>query len=140
MDTNVVIDFLANRAPFAEDAAKLFDFSAKGLINIYISAVSYNNIYYILNQSLSHAQTIYYLEELAEISLIVDTTNDMIRNSLKSSFTDYEDGIQYYSALSIPNIDFIVTRNTKDFRKSQIAVLSPSEAIHSLITVFNLKP
>lgn len=132
LDTNVVIDFLADRRPFSIDTARLFDFSIDEKTKIYISAVSYNNIYYILRQSLTNNATIKLLEELAEMTEITDVTSDIIRKSLKTDFNDYEDAIQYYCALSIPKIDFIVTRNTKDFKKSAISVLTPAEAIASL--------
>nr|WP_152541971.1 hypothetical protein [Pedobacter sp. V48] len=63
---------------------------------------------------------------------ITDVTAVVIRQSLKTDFKDYEDAIQYHSALSIPDLDFIVTRNTKDFKKSKLAVLTPTEALASL--------
>ncbi|RZJ48281.1 MAG: PIN domain-containing protein [Flavobacterium sp.] len=129
MDTNVVIDFLADRQPFSLDAAKLFNMSIEGRIKIHISAVSYNNIYYVLRQSLTNNATIKLLENLADITDIADVSNQVIRQSLKADFKDYEDAIQYYSALTVPNIDFIVTRNTKDFKKSSLSVLTPTEAI-----------
>jgi predicted nucleic acid-binding protein len=129
MDTNVVIDFLANRAPFSLDAAGLFNLAVNGKIKIHISAVSYNNIYYVLRQSLSNATTIRLLEELSDMSEITDVTNAVIRQSLKTDFKDYEDAIQYYSALSIPGIALIVTRNTRDFKKSKLPILTPAEAI-----------
>ncbi len=132
MDTNVVIDFLANRQPFSLDAARLFNMAVEGRIKIYISAVSYNNIYYVLRQSLTNVATIKLLEGLAELTEIAEVTGKVIRQSLKTDFKDYEDAIQYYSALSIPNIDFIVTRNTKDFKKSSLPILTPTEAIVSL--------
>lgn len=132
MDTNVVIDFLANRQPFSMDAARLFNLAVEAKVTIYISAVSYNNIYYILRQSLTGNATIKLLEGLADITEIADVTNAVIRQALKTDFKDYEDAIQYYSALSISKIDFIVTRNTNDFKKSALPVLSPLEAISSL--------
>jgi predicted nucleic acid-binding protein len=132
MDTNVVIDFLANRKPFAMDAAKLFDLAVRGKVRIFVAAISYNNIYYILKQSLSANATIELLEELADITEITDVTAAIIRQSLKSDFKDYEDAIQYQSALIIPGLDFIVTRNTKDFKKSKLAVLTPTEALASI--------
>jgi predicted nucleic acid-binding protein len=135
MDTNVVIDFLADRRPFSLDAAKLFDLAVDGKAIIYISAVSYNNIYYILRQSLSNNATINLLEQLAEITEIVDLTNAIIRQSLKTNFKDYEDAIQYYCALSLPKIDFIVTRDTKDFKKSTLSVLAPAEAVSSVNSI-----
>ena len=60
---------------------------------------------------------------------ITDVTDHIIRQSLKSDFKDYEDAIQYYCALSIPQVDFIVTRNVKDYRKSTLSVLTPAEAV-----------
>ena len=128
MDTNVVIDFLADRQPFSLDAARLFDLTIDGKVRIYISAVSYNNIYCILRRSLSNNATIKLLEELVEMTEITDVTKGIIQQSLKTDFKDYEDAIQYYCALSIPKIDVIVTRDTKDFKKSALPVLTPAEA------------
>jgi len=132
MDANVVIDFLANLQPFWLHSAWLCNLAVDGKVIIYISAVSYNNIYYILRQSLTRNGAIKLLAELAEISEVVDVTGMVIRQSLKTDFNDYEDAIQYYCALSTPQIDFIVTRNTKDFKKSTLPVLTPVEAIVSL--------
>ena len=132
MDTNVVIDFLADRQPFSLHAAKLFDLTIDGKVIIYISAVSYNNIYYIFRQSLTNNATIKLLEELTEVAEIVNITKAIIKQSLKTDFKNYEDAIQYYCALSIPEIDVIVTRDTKDFKKSTLPVLTPTEALAAL--------
>lgn len=99
MGTNVVIDFLADQKPFSLDAARLFNLSIDGKAKVYISAVSYNNIYYILRQSLTHNATIKLLEQLAELTEITDVTDAIIRQSLKTDFKVYEDAIQYYCAL-----------------------------------------
>ena len=128
LDTNVVIDFLADRKPFSLDAAKLFDLSVSKEASIYISAVSYNNIYYILRQSLSESATMKLLNALAGMSEILDVTKAVIEQALKSEFKDFEDAIQYYCALSLPKMECIVTRNTKDFKKSSLAVMTPGEA------------
>ncbi|WP_373419275.1 hypothetical protein [Pedobacter sp. V48] len=86
----------------------------------------------MLRQSMSGSATLKLLEELADMTEITDVTAVVIRQSLKTDFKDYEDAIQYHSALSIPDLDFIVTRNTKDFKKSKLAVLTPTEALASL--------
>jgi len=135
MDTNVVIDFLANRQPSAMDAARLFDLAVNNEVRIFIAAVSCNNIYYILRQFMPAKATLTLLEELADMTEITDVTATVIRESLKTDFKDYEDAIQYQSALSIPDLDFIVTRNTKDFKKSTLAVLTPTEALASFSIV-----
>ena len=129
LDTNVIIDFLADRQPFSLMAAGIFNASLSGNVKIFISSVSYNNIYYILRGSLSHSQTIKLLEELSEMTEIVDVTKAIIKKSLKSEFKDFEDAIQYNCALTISKIDFIVTRDSKDFKKSILPVMNPQEAM-----------
>lgn len=134
LDTNIVIDFLADRRPFSLMAAKMFNYSLQGKIKLYISAVSFNNIYYILRQSLTSSATINLLDQLSEMTEIVDVTKQTIKKSLQTDFKDFEDAIQYNCALSISKIDFIVTRNTKDFKKSILSVLTPEEALSIIET------
>lgn len=132
LDTNVIIDFLANRQPFSLQAAKLFNYVTLKKIKIYISAVSYNNIYYILRQSLPGKESLELLNQLSEMTEMADVTKNIIEKSLTSNFKDFEDAIQYNCAVSINKIDFIVTRDTKDFKKSSIPVMSPDEALSLL--------
>jgi predicted nucleic acid-binding protein len=129
LDTNVLIDFFADRKPFSIDAARLFDYSLKKKITIYISVVSYNNIYYIIRQSLSHTETIKMLTEISEWTNVIDLTKEIINKSLTSEFKDFEDAIQYHCAKSINKIDLIVTRDTKDFKISSLPILTPKEAV-----------
>jgi len=129
LDTNVLIDFFANRKPFSIEAARLFNYSFIKKIKIYISAVSYNNMYYIIRQSCSHSETIKMLTELNEWTDIVDVTKEVINKSLKSDFKDFEDVIQYNCAKSLNKIDFFVTRNSKDFKTSSLPILTPKEAV-----------
>jgi predicted nucleic acid-binding protein len=129
LDTNVLIDFLAGRKPFAEAAGILFSLSLDKKAKIYCSAISFNNIYYLLRQTLTHSPTIRLLNDLSGMTEIVSVGENIISQSLNSDFKDFEDAIQYYSALSLSVMDGIVTRNTKDFSKSQLPVLSPTEAV-----------
>ena len=129
LDTNVLIDFLADREPFAEAAGILFTLGLEKKAKIYCSAISFNNIYYILRQTLTHAPTIKLLKDLAGMTEIIAAGDKIINHSLNADFKDFEDAIQYYSALSISVMDVLVTRNKKDFPKSQLPVLSPTEAV-----------
>lgn len=130
VDTNVIIDFLADRRPFSFSAARLFSSALAKEIKIYISAVSYNNIYYILNQSLSHSKTVLLLADIAEFTETVDVTKAIIQHAIKSDFKDFEDAIQYYCALSVNKIEVIITRDPKDFKKSTIPVMSAEEVLN----------
>ncbi len=129
LDTNVLIDFLADRKPFAEAAAQLFNSSLKGKLRIFISAVAYNNIYYIMRQQCSHSEAIKMLNALAEMTIMIDVSRAIINDALQSEFKDFEDAIQYYCALSVSKVDMIVTRDGKDFKKSKLPVMNPNEAI-----------
>ena len=129
LDTNVLIDFLSDRKPFSRDAAKLFDYSFKRKVTIYVAGVSYNNIYYILRQSCSHTETIKVLAELQEWTETVDVSKDVIRKALKSDFRDFEDAIQYHCAKALSKIDCIVTRDTKDFKRSSLPAMTPKEVL-----------
>jgi predicted nucleic acid-binding protein len=129
LDTNVLIDFLADRKPFSIEAAKLFNYSLKKKATIYVSAVSYNNIYYILRQSTSHSNTMKILNELQEWTEMIDVSKEVIFKSLKSEFKDFEDSIQYNCAKLVTKIECIVTRDTKDFKLSTIPTMTPKEAL-----------
>lgn len=129
LDTNALIDFLADRKPFSLDAAKLFNYSFKKKVTIYVAAVSYNNIYYILRQSCTYSKTIKILTELQEWTETIDVSKDVISKALKSEFKDFEDAIQYNCAKTVTKIDCIVTRDTKDFKMSLMPTMTPKETL-----------
>lgn len=125
LDSDVVLDFFTDRAPYANAASELFELNEQGSVKLYLSAVSINNIYYIVRRFLGHKKTIEVIETLTEMTEIIGTTKTEIVNALKNDFSDYEDSVQYSSALNIKNLDVIITRNIKDYRNSSIAVMTP---------------
>ena len=129
VDANVVIDFLADRKPFSKACNKLFDLSDKGKVKLFISSLSYNNIYYVVKKATTHKAMITILRELELMTETVDVTKSIIKLSLASDFNDFEDAIQYYAAISHKKINAIVTRDTKRYKNSELAVLTPEEAV-----------
>lgn len=125
VDSDVVIDFFTDREHHANPASELFELSEQGSISLYLSAVSINNIYYIVRKFLGHKQTLEVVETLTEMTEIIGTTKIEIIQALKNDFSYYEDSVQYSSALTIKNLDAIITRNVKDYRNSSIAVMTP---------------
>jgi predicted nucleic acid-binding protein len=132
LDTNVVIDVLADRKPFSNASSKLFDYAEKGKINLYISALSYSNIYYIVRKICSHKEMISMLRDLEALTTTLDVTKQIIAESLNSGLKDFEDSIQYYTALSNKKIESIVTRNPRDFKNNDISVFTPEEALSTI--------
>jgi predicted nucleic acid-binding protein len=129
LDTNVIIDVLANREPFSIFASKLLDYGDKSKINIYISALSYSNIYYILRKTCSHKEMISLLKDVQAISTTIDVIAEIIHESIDSPLKDFEDAIQLNTALSNKKIQAIVTRDPKGFKNSDISILTPEEAV-----------
>ncbi|MBP6397925.1 MAG: PIN domain-containing protein [Saprospiraceae bacterium] len=125
VDSDVVIDFFTARDAHANPASELFELNELGRVKLFLSAVSINNIYYIVRKFLGHKKTIEVIEMLTEMTEIIGTTKAEIVQALKNNFSDYEDSIQYSSALTIKDIDAIITRNIKDYRNSSIAVMTP---------------
>jgi len=132
VDSDVIIDFFTDREPFANPASKIFELNELGIIQIYISAVSLNNIYYIVRNFLGHKDTIKIVEELVEITEIIGTTKKEIVQALKNDFKDYEDSVQYSSALNIKGLEAIVTRNTKDYIKAKLPIFTSESYIKTM--------
>lgn len=129
VDTNILIDLLADRTPFSEDAAQILNYALEKKIAVYVSGISFNNIYYILKQSCNHNESIKILKNLQAWTTIINVTKEIIIKSFDSNFKDFEDAIQFYSAKTLKKIDCIVTRNAKDFKHSDLPILSAKEAL-----------
>lgn len=125
VDSDVVIDFFTDREPYVNPASELFELNEQGHVRLYLSAVSINNIYYIVRRFLGHKKTLEVVETLIEMTEIVGTTKKEISQALKNNFIDYEDSVQYSSALTVKDLDAIITRNIKDYRNSTMAVMTP---------------
>ncbi len=125
VDTDIVIDFFTDRAPFANAASELFELAFKKELQIYISALSINNIYYIVRKFLKHEKAIDAIKSLIGFTEIIGTSKSEIIQALNNDFKDFEDAIQYSTALTVNGIDAILTRNIKDYQKSEIPVFKP---------------
>lgn len=125
LDTDVIIDFLADRKPYSAEAAQLFTLIDRKKIKGYVSSLCFSNLYYVLRKAGSHEKVIKSLRELTELVEIVMVDDKIIKSALSSGFKDFEDAIQYYACLASGKISFIITRNTKDYKGSELPVMTP---------------
>lgn len=125
INSDIVIDLFTDREPHVNPASELFELNEQHIVKLYLSAVSINNIYYIVRKFLGYKKALEVVEALTEMTEIIGTTKVEIMQALKNDFSDYEDSVQYSSALTIKGLDAIVTRNIKDYRNSSIAVMTP---------------
>lgn len=125
LDTNVVIDLLDKREGFYPTAVKLFTLAYKGELSLYISPLTYATAAYILRKHPVEKLRIL-LANLRKLSHVTLVDERIVDNALTSEFKDFEDALQYYSALK-EDVDAIVTRNVKDFSLSKLPVMTPDE-------------
>lgn len=130
-DTNIMLDLLGERSPFYASAAKIATLADKRKIKIIASALSYATISYFLTKYEGVEKTKDKLRKFKVISEICELDELIIEKGLNSDFSDFEDALQYYSALR-SECDIIITRNGKDFKKSQIPVMTPNEFLNSI--------
>lgn len=125
IDTCIVMDFLQNREPFAENAYTIFKATAKGQFSGCITAKSATDIYYLTHRcthSDKEART--KLSQLLTVIGMLDSTADDVFRALSSEVSDFEDAVMIETAIR-SRIDCIVTRNEKDYIKSPIPVYTP---------------
>lgn len=127
LDTNVVVDLLAKREGFYEDATKIFSLAYKKEIVIVVSPMTYATVSYLLRKNKNFKQLLYNFRQLSEVSLADEKVVDA---ALASSFNDFEDALQYHSALT-NNVEIIITRNVKDFTASKLPVVTPHEFLEA---------
>jgi predicted nucleic acid-binding protein len=132
VDTNILIDRLANRAPYSKFAIELFDLAEKRKVNLYTSSHSYAALHYILKKYLGEIALREILLSLLDFIELIPVDVAIIKKSLLSKHKDFEDAIQIFAANSIANADFIVTRNLKDFKDAGVIVLPPDELLNHL--------
>ena len=130
LDTNIVIDLLDKREPFYIDAVKLFTLAYQKKITLFVSPITYATASYLLRKHGKEGMR-KLLNNFRQLSQITTADERVVDAALASSFDDYEDALQYYSALT-RNVDVIVTRNKKDFTSASIPVLSPAELLKQL--------
>ena len=127
IDTNIVIDLLSKREKFYHEAAELFSRADKKELELAISSLTFANTNYILSKLKSPKdarQILRKFKVLVEVLSLDDKITELALSDEK--FPDFEDGLQYYSAIE-NQIDIIITRNKKDFKNSNIPVLTAKE-------------
>lgn len=132
LDTNVLIDYLARREPFGDDATELMRAGPAGEAQFYAASLSFANIEYIMRRQTSATQVRQLLLRLMQLVEILPVDVTTIRQALASDFTDFEDSIQHAAACAQPTIGAIVTRDPKGFRSSVLPILSITQALTEL--------
>jgi predicted nucleic acid-binding protein len=128
IDTDVILDLLLAREPFFAAATRLFLLVQDREIEGCVSPLIFSNLFYILRKELSAPEAVAALRKLKILTRVLPVDDRTIDSALASSFADFEDAIQYYTALS-NEVDVIVTRNKRDFKASKLPALNAEECV-----------
>lgn len=134
IDSDVILDVYFDRMPFSEDAFKIISLCESERIKGFVTPLIISNVYYLLRKQSNHDKAI---EELKKLLLIIDVIpmdKSTVIDALYSGFNDFEDALQNFSAVKSESINIIITRNVKDYKSSQLSIMSPTIFIKGLIT------
>ena len=129
VDTNVVIDALTGREPWNKSAEKIFLLGANHIMDMYITASSATDMYYIIRKHLHDTQAAkQVMGKLYSLMGILEVTGNDCVEALASTLTDYEDAVVEKVA-SRKDMDYIVTRNIKDYQNGSVKAILPDDFI-----------
>ncbi len=131
IDTNIVLDLLAKRKDYVA-AAKVFTLADQGKLELFVSSLTFANTHYILVKHEGKEKTLKILRDLELVVTIVDLSGKIVRLALNDKdFADFEDGLQYYSALE-NGMEVIITRNQKDFKHAKLPVMNADQFLKAM--------
>ena len=132
IDTNIVIDALTSREPWNVHAEKIFLMAANNIIDMYITASSATDIYYLIRKHLHSTETArQIMGKLYSLVGIIEVKADDLIDALASPITDYEDAVVEHAARR-SDMECIVTRNQKDYAAGLTQIYLPEDFVRVL--------
>jgi len=131
IDTDIILDLLANRKSFYLPAAQVFSLADNGKLHIHVSSLTLATLYYLLSKDSGQEKAKKILFKFKSIVTVLPVDNKTIELALSSDFKDFEDGIQYFCAIE-SKCSAILTRNIIDYKHSQIPVMTAESFLNIL--------
>lgn len=131
LDTNVILDLLAERHPFYSPIAKIATLADQKKLILVASPLSFTTVEYVLSKFEASESVLNKLRKFKIICEVSEVNEETIEKALNSNFKDFEDAVQYFSAVQ-SQCSVIITRNGKDFKHSALAVMTSEEYLNSL--------
>ena len=128
VDCNILIDWLLEREPYSLYAAKLIELTETGEIKSYVSAVTLAITYYIIKKALNQKVADEFLKDSLSLFSFADIRANTITKAINNKYRDFEDDLHYYAAID-QSIEYLITRNKKDFRQEGIELLDAEQFV-----------
>ena len=128
VDANILLDVLMNRQPHVTDSASIWKLCETGQAEGYISSLTFANLIYIMSKEINPKGIEIILDKLSLIFHFADLTSSDLISAAKLQWNDFEDAVQCVTAKRL-NADYIITRNVKDFKESDIIAITPTNML-----------
>ena len=128
IDTNIIIDYLADRAPFASSSEKIIELCFDKYTEGALTASAVTDIYYIMRKVFGRENALRKIRLLLETFSVVSVGKNEVLKAMDLDMPDYEDALVAVCADRI-NADYIVTRNIKDFKNSSVKAILPKDLL-----------
>lgn len=125
IDLNVIIDVMQNRQPFYEGSAAVLDVVARGIVLGQLAAHSVTTLFYVISRLRTREIAVQAVTHLLESFAVAKVDDAVIRQGLALGWNDFEDAVQM-AAAGEANVDYVITRNTRDFPSGQVPVMQPA--------------
>ena len=125
-DTNIVLDVLLIREPYAQMSINLFDAVVSKEIEGYLCATTVTTIDYLVAKRQDKQRARELVRRLLELFSVTEVNQAVLAGAVNSDFSDFEDAV-LYQASCFAGVDSIVTRNGKDFKSALLPIFNPDE-------------
>jgi predicted nucleic acid-binding protein len=130
-DTNVVLDVLLDREPYAEAAAQLFSKVENGELVGSLCATTITTVYYLTTKALDAEQALDKVQKLLHLFEVAAVNRPVLEAAIAARFADFENAV-IYAAARHTAAESIVTRNAKDFMQAQLPIHTPDALLKIL--------
>lgn len=131
LDTNVLLDVVLERSPWAADAALVLDAISRGIARGFMAGHAVTTVYYVVEKEVGRAAANTAVADLLELLSVVAIGAAEFQRALAMGLGDFEDAVQAAACLA-SGADHVVTRNGKDYKGAPVLTLTPGEVLASL--------
>ena len=132
IDCNILLDWLLRREPYSFYATQLISLTEKKEIESYVSPLTLANAHYIIKKMLNEKVADQFTKDSLSLFRIADITADIVQKAISNKYHDFEDDLHYFTAVN-NSIEFLITRNIKDFRQEKIKIMDAENFIKNTI-------
>jgi predicted nucleic acid-binding protein len=132
LDTNVILDAAADRAPFAEEAQAILLMVSEDRVTGLVNASSITDIYFVARRTLPESAAREIIRSLLQSLEVVEVGDSDCSNALFLPMSDFEDALLATCAEKA-GADYIVSRDAEFLRSaSPVPVISLKDFLQKI--------